>query len=924
MNSLAKLARDLEPFLIPIINKVTTSRSSGATSSPPSSDYVTSSFITVSNTSNLDYERSLSGGDGLTLTDNGANSTIEIDVGVSGLGLSVDGTNVILTSSSDVSAGTAAILASDASGNLVLNALGIETSPGSYQLNVAGSIHFTNGIRSPSGQSIRSTGSNGGIIFVDYGYLQIRDADASNAGGGLIVGSTNRFSIDRTNSHVGIGTLGAYASYMLQVRDTSAPQFRLEYNGTYFSDFTISSGGNLQIEPVGNLLFETGDSSNQIDPITNYKENLGQLSKKYLTLHAAELWVETLVAQETIATIGGRILVGPTTTLEQDLSLTPDNPVVYTKHNQMRRNDITYMEANAHVEFFRIGALAITAVNTSTDVFTIAGDWTAYFGADDVFNVDESTGNDGDWTVSSSTYTGGNTEITVTGDITDATVDGYIGWSQEDGAGSYRYLYVDARNLDGSGKNDWYAGDAMFNTGQAGDGFIDLYSYSGVVSSTVGPTIVGNVRNSLTYNDWTTRWAIGNLNGLYGKSSDTYGSAFGDYSSGNYLIAEASGISLHGGNDAILIDDSGISLLDGSGTINKVRWVDESSNQNMALYANESSLLNGSLVLEQGSASKDTYLTIESQTTGSLSRLTLSASRGINPDIDIVLNTGTGGNYMHFDVADTVIATLNSTGLLISYGLTVGGSTSPPSGSILCLGGIHVGGTSDPGVDNLVVDGYTTVAGELRQGGTDYGAYGIQTTGQMYANGYGLFLGGIHVGGTSDPGDDHLIVDGGVYVGSAGTPTADDITYDGNLVSRKSSVSRDVYGYAPIGNPYYASSNNNLNGTTGLSSTAGSKTLVDISSDFSLPADAASAKAFALSVLIRDSGAASNDCVLYLGQDTTLYEDMSFACIKANDVYARHFAIVTTNGTNGDFYYQVVASGTGTFDLIIRVIGMFV
>ncbi|MCI5056279.1 MAG: tail fiber domain-containing protein [Flavobacteriales bacterium] len=50
--------------------------------------------------------------------------------------------------------------------------------------------------------------------------------------------------------------------------------------------------------------------------------------------------------------------------------------------------------------------------------------------------------------------------------------------------------------------------------------------------------------------------------------------------------------------------------------------------------------------------------------------------------------------------------------------------------------------------------------GEIRQGGSDYGAFEIQTGGQIYANDYILGLGGVHVGGTSDPGTDNLVVDG--------------------------------------------------------------------------------------------------------------------------------------------------------------------
>jgi hypothetical protein len=55
-----------------------------------------------------------------------------------------------------------------------------------------------------------------------------------------------------------------------------------------------------------------------------------------------------------------------------------------------------------------------------------------------------------------------------------------------------------------------------------------------------GPTIVGNVRNSLTFNDWSERWAIGNLRGLYGYSANAYGVAFGRYQdTSSYLTIDS-------------------------------------------------------------------------------------------------------------------------------------------------------------------------------------------------------------------------------------------------------------------------------------------------------------------------------------------------------------------------------------------------
>lgn len=218
------------------------------------------------------------------------------------------------------------------------------------------------------------------------------------------------------------------------------------------TDVTLSPTGNVVVNPAGNYML----------PGVNYDINLGMLSKKYLTLHAAELWVETLVAQGTVATIGGRILVGPTTTLTSDLAAA--ETTIYVKHNQMATGDRVYMEANGSVEFMTITA-------------------------------------------------------------------------GPSGTGPYTYTVV--RNIDGTGANDWYAGDAIFNTGAPGDGFIDIYSVRSVKSATqYGPTIVGNVRNSATYNDWSECWAVGNLNGVYGYGTNTYGVGLGKYSAADYITID--------------------------------------------------------------------------------------------------------------------------------------------------------------------------------------------------------------------------------------------------------------------------------------------------------------------------------------------------------------------------------------------------
>jgi len=235
------------------------------------------------------------------------------------------------------------------------------------------------------------------------------------------------------------------------------------------------SATNLVLKPDNDLYLDP--QNKDVLPVDNYDINLGKIDKKFLTIHGAELRVESLVAQDTIATIGGRILVGPTTTLTRDLN--NSDTLIYVKHNEMTTGDRAYMETDGNVEFFAINSSGVLQ-----------------------------------------------------------------------GAGDYRYSVT--RNLDGTGANVWYAGDAMFNTGQTGEGFIDMYSFSGIKGSTTGPTIVGNVRNSSTYNDWTEHWAIGNLNGLYGLGS-IYGVAIGKYDVANsYLIADDSnGIRIFNGGSVL-------------------------------------------------------------------------------------------------------------------------------------------------------------------------------------------------------------------------------------------------------------------------------------------------------------------------------------------------------------------------------------
>jgi hypothetical protein len=308
------------------------------------------------------------------------------------------------------------------------------------------------------GTGLDTSGSSG-IPSINAGTWQVNNVLTANRV--LLAGGSNAVS-----SSAGL----AYSSSTLTVDNT----------------ITTPSSTNLTLSPTGDLIL--GPAGLDILPNTGYTQNLGALTNKFLTLHAAELWVETLVAQNTIATIGGRVIVAPTNILAADLSA--GGTTITVKYNNLASGDRIYLEANGSLEW-----MAVTS------------------GA------------------------GGS-------------------------AGAYTYSVT--RNLDGSGANAWTAGDAIVNTGTTGKGFIDLYSTSGVLSGS-GPTIVGNVRTGSTYSSISPRWAIGNLNGVYGYAAETYGMAAGDPSGAWLKVDATNGLRL-GYNTTTMasIDASGNATFKGS------------------------------------------------------------------------------------------------------------------------------------------------------------------------------------------------------------------------------------------------------------------------------------------------------------------------------------------------------------------------
>lgn len=115
------------------------------------------------------------------------------------------------------------------------------------------------------------------------------------------------------------------------IRDTrSVGQLRIEYDSNKYFDFKVDTGGNLNLETIGNInLLPAGKA---VLPEGTLQTNLGDLDRQFNSIHAGELVVQNLVAMHVMSTIGGQLLIAPTTKLVQTLSNT-ETGYMAVEHN---------------------------------------------------------------------------------------------------------------------------------------------------------------------------------------------------------------------------------------------------------------------------------------------------------------------------------------------------------------------------------------------------------------------------------------------------------------------------------------------------------------------------------------------------------------------------------------------------------------
>ena len=157
-------------------------------------------------------------------------------------------------------------------------------------------------------------------------------------------------------------------------------------------EFVVEAGA-MGVYPYGDIVVDPG--GNDILPLQSYQVNLGSLQNKYLTGHFAELWIDKLVAHETLSTVGGRILVMPTTSLTRDIA--PSDTTIYVEHNNLQIADTVLLEGRMKVEFIYITSAPANGIFYSEELHDNAdfedvtandfAGWTEVLGDGDIYSV---------------------------------------------------------------------------------------------------------------------------------------------------------------------------------------------------------------------------------------------------------------------------------------------------------------------------------------------------------------------------------------------------------------------------------------------------------------------------------------------------------------------------------------------------------
>lgn len=162
-------------------------------------------------------------------------------------------------------------------------------------------------------------------------------------------------------------------------------------------------------------------------------------------------------------------------------------------------------------------------------------------------------------------------------------------------------------------------------------------------------------------------------------------------------------------------------------------------------------------------------------------------------------------------------------------------------------------------------------------------------------------------------GVDSLVVNEGVDV-AGDVDVAGNIYYDGSLIRGLGGVDYTGCVFVPLAAPLTSTDwDGDARSTT-------AKTLIDLSAVFGAPGGI---RAVLVYVSLKDSGSNGTDCYLILAPNDTAGQGLVVSPMTVNDRDGRYGLVVPCNA-DGDVYYQCVASGSGTLDVVLEVWGYWV
>ena len=317
-------------------------------------------------------------GDGIVVNANDIAVRRYVD---SGLAFGVDG-GLTLGTPIAVSISTTSVVTASQHGHAVISSSNPGAAASLLATSAGGTLTLNNSGSTTTPALVIGDGSTGRLAIGSSGWrdnatqLEMLGSRAlyvgSNTVGGAAwsidaAGQVSAAAGDGSAAHVfGLGTIGLIGSYtsffgFAATAFANTSDYALLQSSSNGATFINAPSGQSIYNRIANVDVMAVTAS-RLNPAGSILKDLGDYNRKWRTLYAAELYVETLVAQDVISTIGGRIMVAPTTTLIADL--TNVATTIDVKHNNLVSGDYVYMASApggvAQVESMKVTSAATT------------------------------------------------------------------------------------------------------------------------------------------------------------------------------------------------------------------------------------------------------------------------------------------------------------------------------------------------------------------------------------------------------------------------------------------------------------------------------------------------------------------------------------------------------------------------------------